>query len=183
MSEELVVRYCSPTLAGIKTGSLFSCDYESETNLRDDIHSFNGILTPCGLRMLPMKRCGGRALIYLYRPEKLSQDLADAEAVSLLKSFGYQNSHAAQQVVHLVKRLRESSQFPHEIGLFLGYPPEDVRGFIENRGRHCKYTGFWKVYADEQNACRLFENYRKCTKIYSRKYAEGTSIKRLILTG
>ncbi len=28
--------------------------------------------------------------------------------------------------------------FPHEIGLLLGYPPEDVIGFIENRGQiHC----------------------------------------------
>ena len=33
----------------------------------------------------------------------------------------------------LIKRLNEDAEFPHEIGLFPGYPPEDVRGFIENR--------------------------------------------------
>lgn len=183
VSEELIVRHCSPTLAGIKTGSLFSCEYENEKNLRDEIRSLNAILTPRGLRMLPMKRCGERALIYLYRPEKLAQDLADAKARSLLKSCGYQSSHAARQVVHLIRRLRESSEFPHEIGLFLGYPPTDVRGFIENRGRNCKYTGYWKVYADEDNACRLFQKYRKCTEIYTRKCAEGTPINRLIPAG
>lgn len=183
MSEEMIVRHCSPTLAGMKTGSLFSCEYENETSLRDEIRLLNGLLTPRGLRMLPMKRCKGRALIYLYRPEKLSRDLADVGARSLLKSCGYQSSHAAQHVAHLIRRLRESSEFPHEIGLFLGYPPEDVRGFIENRGQHCKYTGYWKVYADEDNACRLFQKYRKCTEIYSRKCAEGMSLNRLILAG
>ena len=34
MSEELVVRQCAPTLAGIKTGSLFSCPCDSPEELR-----------------------------------------------------------------------------------------------------------------------------------------------------
>mgnify|MGYP006917983558 CR=1 FL=1 len=30
MSEEQVVRNCAPTLAGLKTGNLFACPYESQ---------------------------------------------------------------------------------------------------------------------------------------------------------
>ena len=36
MSEELVVRQCAPTLAGIKTGSLFSCPCDSPEELRQE---------------------------------------------------------------------------------------------------------------------------------------------------
>ena len=35
MSDEMIVRQCAPTLAGIKTGSLFPCPYESRTQLMD----------------------------------------------------------------------------------------------------------------------------------------------------
>jgi len=53
-------------------------------------------------------------------------------------------------------------EFPHEIGLFLGYPVEDVRGFIEQRGKDCKLSGYWKVYGDEQAARRLFHQFDRC---------------------
>lgn len=36
--------------------------------------------------------------------------------------------------------------FPHEMGILLGYPVEDVEGFIINNGKNELYTGYWKVY-------------------------------------
>ncbi len=68
MFEEMMVRNCAPTLAGI--------------------------------RVIPMSFSDAATLIYVYRPEKL-------------------NSYLSQDV------------FPNEIGLFLGYPAEDVKGFME----------------------------------------------------
>ena len=41
MSEELVVRQCAPTLAGIKTGSLFSCPCDSPEELRQEVRRIN----------------------------------------------------------------------------------------------------------------------------------------------
>ena len=37
MSEELVVEQCSPTMAGLKTGNLFSCPAEDTRTLRQSI--------------------------------------------------------------------------------------------------------------------------------------------------
>ena len=33
MSEELLIRHCAPTLAGLKTGSLFVCAFESNASM------------------------------------------------------------------------------------------------------------------------------------------------------
>lgn len=44
MSEEIFIRHCSPTLAGIKTANLFSCRFVDENEMRDSIRSLNGIL-------------------------------------------------------------------------------------------------------------------------------------------
>ena len=77
MSEELVVRQCAPTLAGIKTGSLFSCPCDSPEELRQEVRRINRLLAGKGLCLLPLRFDGGRALLYLYRPSRLRQDLED----------------------------------------------------------------------------------------------------------
>ena len=179
MSEELLVRHCSPTLAGMKTGNLFSCTYKCARALRAEIRALNRRLSAKGLRILPLKLCGGKALIYVYRPTRLKADLARREAAELLAQHGYECVMPAQCIVHLMDRLAAREGFPHEIGLFLGYPPEDVRGFIENNAKCSKCVGTWKVYGDAEQAERLFAKYKKCTSVYVRQHANGNTIERL----
>lgn len=183
MSEELLVRHCSPTLAGLKTGSLFTCRYASEKDVTHSLRRLNRLLVSRGLRVLPLRYRQGRVLIYLYRPEKLRHDLADEAAGALLRSRGYPSDHPARCIVALVKRLQTSACFPHEIGLFLGYPPEDVQGFIDNGAGDCKCAGCWKVYGDEEKAHRLFACYKKCTAIYCARWSDGHPFERLVVAG
>ena len=133
MSEDLLIRHCSPTLAGIKTGNLFSCACPSRKDLTRDLCRLNKKLVPKGIRILPLRVCKGRALIYAYRPHALESDLTDHRARALLLKYGYVPENPNGCVVHLIHRLRSEGEFPHEIGLFLSYPPEDVLGFILNK--------------------------------------------------
>lgn len=41
MSDEMIIRHCSPTLAGLKTGSLFSCEYTSEREVKESVQRLN----------------------------------------------------------------------------------------------------------------------------------------------
>ncbi|MBQ7935517.1 MAG: DUF3793 family protein [Clostridia bacterium] len=177
MSEEMIVRHCSPTLAGLKTGNLFRCSYESKERLRAEICSLNRKLAAKGLCILPLAVREKDALIYVYRPSRLKADLSCKEAGSLLEQHGYCCRQPAKCVSHLRLRLQEQKEFPHEIGLFLGYPPEDVRGFIQKETP--KYVGHWKVYGDAEKAQRLFAQYKKCTDANIRKLTAGSSLERL----
>ncbi len=179
MSEKLIIEHCSPTLAGLKTGNLFTCPYESEQGLRQELRQFNKRLTSKGLRILPLRCKERRALIYLYRPGHLRRDLSDHRARALLHTHGYLCENPNRCVARLMERLRECEAFPHEIGLFLGYPPEDVLGFIENRAECFKCVGYWKVYGDEEKAQKLFQQFKRCTSVYCDQWAKGKSIERL----
>ncbi|MCD8143737.1 MAG: DUF3793 family protein [Oscillospiraceae bacterium] len=179
MPEDLMVRFCAPTLAGLKTGSMFSCPYDSVQALKADIREMNRRLGGKGLRVLPLRYQNRRALIYVYRPRKLEADLEALEAATLLAGMGYPVGSSDRCVRKLMHRLREESEFPHEVGLFLGYPPEDVWGFIENRAEDCKCVGCWKVYGDEDAAKRLFRKYHKCTEVYCSCLQRGFSMERL----
>ena len=132
MSEEMFVRQCAPTLAGVKTGSLFSCPYDTREGMTEDVRRLNRVLVPKGLRLLPLRYSEKRVLLYLYRPTELWRDLNDDKAAEILDAAGYSCTDCDRCVVKLIQRLRGNKDFPHEIGLFLSYPPEDVKGFIDN---------------------------------------------------
>lgn len=179
MSDEMIVLHCSPTLAGMKTGSMFACPYSSRKALWDDIRGLNKRLVPMGLRVLPLHCSERRALIYVFRPSDLQRDLADEASAALLRGRGYRDLQMEPCLCQLIRRFRAGGEFPHEVGLFLGYPPEDVCGFIENKACGHKCIGCWKVYGDEAAARETFDKYKKCTQLYCFQWEQGNSIEGL----
>ena len=179
MSEEMMIEHCSPTLAGIKTANMITCPYASIEEMRESVRHWNKALSKKGLRVLPLRYAKGRGLIYIYRPSMLSEDLHDCRAREILRECGYRAGTPEACIVQLVKRLDQQEEFPHEIGLFLGYPPEDVNGFIVNKAGHSKYSGYWQVYGDEEKAKRTFARYKTCTRIYCEQHARGESVEQL----
>ena len=184
MPEEMVIRHCAPTLAGLKTGSLFSCHYDSEQAMWEDVRAWNRMLVPKGLRVLSLRYQKGLALIYLYRPDRLGRDLKLPEAVRLLAERGYPWDSPDRCVLKLMGQLRQCREFPHDIGLFLGYPPADVAGFIRCGAKCFKCVGDWKVYGDEVEAKRLFARYQACTRCYQKLWSRGRTVEQLaVATG
>ncbi len=179
MPEEMLVRHCSPTLAGLKPGSLFSCACPSLRELNEEIRQLNRRLVPKGLRVLPLRCKEGRALIYVFRPSNIASVLQDTTAAHILAAYGYREIRVDRCICRLRDRFRSGEEFPHEVGLFLGYPPEDVVGFIEQKACNFKCVGCWKVYGDAEAAQRTFDTYKKCTDAYCAQWEKGISIEQL----
>ncbi len=182
MSEALIVRHCSPTLAGLKTANMFNYSYKDEAELRESIRTVNVMLKDKGVRMIPLRVSNGRALIYVYRPKKLENDLKSPLSGAILASCGYDGGSVPKLIKGLIDRLGGEEDFPHEIGLFLGYPPEDVRCFMCDRNSGCRCVGCWKAYTNEKEAEKTFARFKKCTDVYCRKLIEGFSLSRLTVT-
>ncbi len=181
MSEDVIISHCSPTMAGLKTGNLFACSVDDRGELADSMRKANAALVPRGLRMVPVKYMDGKALIYMYRPGRLKQDLSDETAYRILAQKGYPLENTSNCVAELARRISSNGEFPHEIGLFLGYPAEDVYGFIRYGSKKAKYVGAWRVYGDEQKARRKFEQFEKCTRVYSETFKKNGSFGKLIV--
>ena len=182
MSEETLIRQCAPTLAGIKTGSLFTCPCQDENALKEEIKEYNRSFVPKGLCMIPLRFEKGKALIYLFRPSGLKHDFQNQLARHVLAQFGYPEDSPKQWIACLVRRFRQGLDFPHEIGLFLSYPPEDLKGFMDNHAANYKYSGIWKVYGDVNKAQSLFHRYKQCTETYCRLWQKGSCIEQLAVS-
>ncbi len=178
MSNEILIRCCAPTMACLKTGNMFNCAFGSREQMTDELRGLNQRLGRKGLRILPLRWREGKALLYLYRPRMLERDLSDPLAVRLLSECGYSPENTGACLARLMARLRTEADFPHEVGLFLGYPPKDVDGFM-HRKEECKLCGLWKVYDDVEGALRQFARCRHCTEVYLNCLSRGFSLDRL----
>ena len=73
--------------------------------------------------------------------------------------------------------MNQGKQFPHEMGLLLGYPVEDVVGFMENNGKNYLYSGYWKVYADVPAKKHIFIRYDEARETLIRLLANDIGIR------
>ena len=181
MSSEKIIQHCAPTLAGIKTANLFNEFFDNEDELLAEIERFNKTFNCCGLRMVLIALQNKRALIYVYRVQDLKNDFNNCLSKELLAKYGYDSTDILTSIERLSIRIEDQKEFPHEIGLFLGYPPEDVKGFIDNGGKNYKSLGYWKVYGDEKKANQTFEKYRECQRILLDRLKKGYSLKQLVI--
>ncbi|SBW10788.1 conserved hypothetical protein [uncultured Eubacteriales bacterium] len=179
MLERHLIEHCSPTLASLKTASLFSIACADEEALRLGLEEWNAQFCGKGVELLALRRQEGKALVYVCRKSRLERDLGAPGVPAFLASYGYARTDAEYALGRLKARLAESSGFPHEIGLFLGYPLGDVIGFIENAGQNSKCCGCWKVYCNECEARRTFALFEKCRDVYLRLWSQGRSVMQL----
>lgn len=168
--------HTAPTLLGIKCASLVSLS-ALEFDLDFHMKYFNRRASGKGLEIKMLCNCGNHMLIMVYNKKLLEKRLADDSVRNILLNYGYSENYTlVEYLEHLSERIRESDNFPHEIGLFLGYPVEDVIGFIENRGENFKLCGKWKVYGSAENAQRIFINYDRCRNFLCNKLNGGSDI-------
>lgn len=177
--ERSLIEHCSPTLASLKVGSLFSFRAASCSELASQVEALNEQLREKGLALLLVRSFGERVLCYLYRNSQLCGVLSDADNAAFLRKQGYGDLDVNSVLGTLCSRLRCREDFPHEIGLFLGYPLGDVIGFIQNKGKNCLCCGCWKAYTDACAAQKLFAKFGKCTQVYRRLYLSGRPLHKL----
>ena len=179
--EAVLVRQCAPTLAGMKPGSIFCFNHSPLEVSRQKVCQWNKQLAPFGLTVqILLERPGsGSVIVFVYRHDRLEQMLSDDAYQSFLAEAGYERTNLDGLLEQLAYRLRTQPEFPHEIGVFLGYPLRDVIGFIENHGRNFTCCGFWKSYGDPAEMQVCFACYRRCIQTYVAMFEQGIPIERL----
>lgn len=179
ITEEVLIEQCAPTLSSIKTGSLFTVKVTNCIQFYASLSEWNEKIHDKGLKMIVLRKCPNFYLLYLYREKQLIKDLQDSTAKNIMKLYNYDCTDLPSVFAKLKQRFTTYEEFPHEIGLFLSFPPEDVEGFICNKGRNCKLCGYWKVYGNTEQALIQFAKYDKCRYIYRKLWNQGIDVLRL----
>ncbi len=156
---ETIANQCAPVLMGVKPSNLLILTREEE-------RTFDERQMPEGLSCLCLYRGEKKSTWLLYRADRLAGDVAESQTKEFLAIYGYDVD--AWELGTLLNRLRArftayktgNLTFPHELGVFLGYPLCDVKGFIEHQGKNYLCSGYWKVYGDVAGARKTFQLYQ-----------------------
>ncbi len=178
--EKLLVLHCAPALTGIKPANLFAVQ-KGRDDAKRKAAALRQKCEKMGVSINAIDVSEKTTLFFVYNKALLSRTLRSPAKALFLAERGYPTPAPVENSVsRLCRRLKISAgAFPHEIGIFLGYPLEDVEGFIASGGRACKMCGYWKVYGDEAKARTLFKMYTECRRLCFLKAAEGYSVPEL----
>ena len=176
--ERTLAYHGAPALAGIKSADLIAWGCP-QVCASPAFLAYCRELARRGIQLRVLRSGCPRCLLLVYRREKLEQQLAAPGVSALLEREGYPVRDGLEAMLAVLSRRLSGGSFPHEVGLFLGYPPEDVEGFRLHQGRNCKLSGCWKVYCNACEARRLFARFDKCRAVYARLWNQGRSVRQL----
>ncbi len=174
MFERSLIEHCSPTLASIKTASLFTITYQTRSNLHTQLDSGT---SGSAARASRSARCGTPAACphLLYRENQLSRDLRRPGVASFLgdtdicPGSGRRGGASGRAAAH-VRRLSPRDRLVS--GLSLG----DVVGFIANADKTADAAAAGRSTATSARPMRQFARLRKCREIYARLWSAAEAL-------
>ncbi len=174
-----MVLQCSPLFTGVKVSNFLIVPGEDEADLSE-------ILEGTGIEYTALTELKDRTIFFLYRRKSLCRWLDREENQNFLGDYGLRDC-TLNDILHIVSvRYRAytagHAAFPHEIGILLGYPVQDVKGFVVNDGRNFLCSGYWKVYGNLSEARKTFRKYELAKETLLRRILEGISIRKIIVS-
>lgn len=156
-----VASQCAPVLKGIKASNMITMEAGTWRILRKAFQNSKVICIPLSLGK-------EKDVLLLYRYGHLAGLLKEEKVIRFLRGCGYDRMDAASVIIRLRMRYQEyisgHAPFPHELGVILEYPVEDVESFIVNGGKNCLLTRYWKVYHNKERAEEIFRLYDEARK-------------------
>ena len=131
------------------------------------------LLQDSGLKIKVLADRGSSILLLLYSPPAFESLLARKSVRVILGKSGYRNPSCSELVLHELEQRMKGEGFPHEIGVFLGYPLKDVVGFMGWAPLSFTCQGPWKIFGNPTESLRLAETHRECRCRMSQQLASG----------
>lgn len=161
--------HLAPIRADLKPGSILNMTGELR---RKWLKHGQEITLKLNLEWILLRETKNSSIIFLFRRDLIQKLIADEAIKTYLKQMGYKVESVESVITSLIRRY-DKMHCPHEVGVLLGIPIEDVKGFIDNPKGPCLLKGYWKVYSNLEYAKALFKayDYVKYQVIYSTKSA------------
>ena len=160
----------SEVLAGVKPANLIPLVNRTRScgrNLYDlwKYHREEAVSMIPGIEFVQMRCSESSVLLFCFNRASLERHLSHQGISSLLEKSGYSRDNSFdEKLAELARRVGLGGDFPHEIGLFLGYPAKDVAAFMGYVRLPFRCQALWKIYGRPDESLRLAEDYRICRK-------------------
>lgn len=160
-------------LKGKRTSGMLFLNDKELARISMKLHNTN-------ISLIILCTCKKRHLVMVYRAKELEEHLRSKEVSDYLREFGYRRDDFISNLIRLHQRMNgfynKMKEFPHEVGVFLGYPICDIKGFLENKGERYLHSGYWKIYGNLEETRKKFLSYDEAREIAIDEFLSGREL-------
>lgn len=157
--ENFLVYNTSLVIAGVKPAVTIAMK-KNNKKLYDNWNDFGkSFVNRISLKFVELRKSNEAIIVMIYDENVLEKELNQKDHIEFLMNLGYSDKVQVNEYVTTLKSRYEKYHCPHELGLFLGIPFEDVKDFMECTTKKCLLCGYWKVYNDSNKAKMIFSQY------------------------
>lgn len=173
----LLASTCAPVIKNLTCANTLTVKYGSYKHISKQLSNTD-------LDCMCLYQDYSKEVLMIYRKDELDRHLNTIESKSYLNEFGYYSNNLDDNLNRLADRFKKfylnNLDFPHELGIFLNYPIEDIKGFILNDGKNSLFTKYWKVYSNLNKAKETFKKFDEAFEIALREIVDGYKISEII---
>ena len=180
--ETFLVYNLSLVIAGIKPAITVTIKKNNQ-KLYNSWNDFGScFLDNIDLKCIELRESSDSIIAMIYDEFMLENELSQKSHMEFLFNLGYPSNLCISDHINILKNRYEKYHCPHELGLFLGIPFEDVKDSMECTTKKCLLCGYWKVYNNGNKAKEIFNKYDKVKEYTIKNMLEGNSSRDLALS-
>ena len=180
--ENFLVYNSSLVIAGVKPAVTVAMKKNNKKAYNGWNNFGKSFIENINLKFIELRESENSIIVMIYDEDILEKELKQKSHIEFLENIGYSYEAEINHHINTLKSRYEEYHCPHELGLFLGIPFEDVKDFMECTTKKCLLCGYWKVYNDSSQAKTIFDKYDKVKEYTIKNMLEGNSSRDLALS-
>lgn len=180
--ENFLIYNSSLVIAGIKPAATITIKKNKNRLYNSWLKFGSDFIEAINLDFIELRESDDSIIIMIYDKIILKDELNKESHIEFLENIGYCFNSDVNYYINTLKSRYEKYHCPHELGLFLGIPFEDVKDFMECTTKKCLLCGYWKVYNDSDKARKIFNSYDKVKEYTRNNILNGNSSRELALS-
>lgn len=154
-----VIEVLGPVILGSKPCEILNISKNDclKQNKINQINDFFESCTKVSYQIITLEDKSIRILFY--NKNSLEEIFKNKRCVNFLKFLGYPNYTNVCEYIEILVYKLYSNEFPHEIGIFLGYPLKDVIGFMGYSNYEFIETKAWRIYGNPEDSYKTYDKF------------------------
>ncbi|MDI9216942.1 DUF3793 family protein [Clostridium tertium] len=170
----------SLVIAGVKPSATVTINKKLEKLYKTWIQDGKSFLKSINLSFINLREDDNASIILIYNNDILKKHIFKPENMDFLIKLGYKRNNNISYYVEYLKDRYDEFNCPHELGIFLGIPIDDVKSFMQCSYKKCLGCGYWKVYSNYEKALEIFDIYDDVREKTMDKILEGEPIDSIV---
>ncbi len=167
-----IVRCIAPTIASRKPATLMNITNANGGLLDAWDCRKNHLFADSEIGYYELKRTEKNAIVLFFNHTRLGELLQKRSVTKFLTECGYR-SDSIEYALSMLRARYAVRGCPPEIGVFLGIPLKDVKGYMGLNSLRNTGCGMWRIYGDPVPSEKRMDEYRSARDVVTRRLFSG----------